>query len=152
MVQWIRTHFSDCLVENEVVEAAARRGHLWLLENSNSHEGIEWGTKCIKKTAKSGHWNVVHWLHQPIGTHISELRFRGEVADSFYQCNTEELKWVIANGFKLSDYLSVDKWDLSKREKCWEVVRYVMNEGLSNGAILFNRPLPKLESSLSSGW
>ncbi|OWY94463.1 LOW QUALITY PROTEIN: hypothetical protein PHMEG_00035798 [Phytophthora megakarya] len=102
MMQWILTHFSDCLVENEVVEEAARRGHLWLLENSNSHEGIEWENskkwtldRCT--LVASTHWHTY-------------LRTRGEVADyAFYQCNMEELKWAIANGFTLSDYLFLDK-------------------------------------------
>ncbi|OWY92058.1 hypothetical protein PHMEG_00039090 [Phytophthora megakarya] len=32
MVQWILTHFSNCLVEKEVVEEAAKGGHLWVLQ------------------------------------------------------------------------------------------------------------------------
>ncbi|OWZ12109.1 hypothetical protein PHMEG_00014780 [Phytophthora megakarya] len=142
MVQRILTHFSNCL-EKEVVEEAAKGGHLWvlqLLETDNSHDGIEWGTTCMNNAAKSGHWDLVHWLHQRIGTPIYEPRFHGKIADyAFYQCNVEKLKWVIANGFELSNYLCVDKCDFSKREKCWEVVRYVLSEGHSKAAILVNR-------------
>ncbi|OWY92286.1 hypothetical protein PHMEG_00038776 [Phytophthora megakarya] len=87
-----------------------------------------------------GHWDLVHWLHQRIGTPTSEPRFHGKIADyAFYQCNVEKLKWVIANGFELSNYLCVDKCDFSKREKCWDIVRYVLSGGHSNVGVLINR-------------
>ncbi|OWY95779.1 hypothetical protein PHMEG_00034133 [Phytophthora megakarya] len=76
MVQWIWTHFSICAVEKEVVEEAARRGHLWvlqLLENNNSH-GVLSGVQNVRKTQQRE--VIVHWLHHRIGTSTSE-QYRG---------------------------------------------------------------------------
>ncbi|OWZ05270.1 hypothetical protein PHMEG_00022670 [Phytophthora megakarya] len=74
MMQWILTHFSVCLVENAVMEKAARGGNLkvlQLLKNGNSHGGIEWGLKCVKA---AGHWDIVHWLHQHVQLQLPDSK------------------------------------------------------------------------------
>ncbi|KAG2969019.1 hypothetical protein PC116_g25598 [Phytophthora cactorum] len=52
MVQWLLCHFSGCPVEKDVIDEAARGGHLWDLQLLDADEccgGIEWGDYNCKE-------------------------------------------------------------------------------------------------------
>ncbi|OWZ11518.1 hypothetical protein PHMEG_00015445 [Phytophthora megakarya] len=99
--------------------------------------------KCLDKAGKCGHWDVVRWFYQRINDYVSSSEcqtadydddgYYRELGDcAFYQCNLEQYKWALTNYFELSNYFSVDKWDLSERQDMWAVVRYALNDAHGN--------------------
>ncbi|ETI32567.1 hypothetical protein F443_20650, partial [Phytophthora nicotianae P1569] len=111
-VHWLLDHFSDCPVDGDAVEEAAKLGYLWvlqLLKGDNSHSGIEWSPKSLDLAAAGGHWDVVRWLHKRIGTPDTRRVQYGNgthVADyAFQENNLKELQWALAQGFTVSTTL-----------------------------------------------
>ncbi|GMF14438.1 unnamed protein product [Phytophthora fragariaefolia] len=81
VVKWIFEHFNGCEVVVEVVEAAARGGHLdvlqFLLENGGEQLGVagvgyapsgrhvvRWGGRSLVDAVENGHRKVAQWLYQ----------------------------------------------------------------------------------------
>ncbi|GMF09890.1 unnamed protein product [Phytophthora lilii] len=105
MVQWLLAHFSDCPVGEEVVEEAARRGSLWvlqLLEADRSRGGIRWSDTSVDEAARAG--------------------------SAFEQNNLAEVKWAIANGFRVR---SISFPDCTEQEWAMraEVLRFLLEGG-----------------------
>ncbi|GMF47484.1 unnamed protein product [Phytophthora fragariaefolia] len=133
MVQWLLRHFSGCPVDSDVVEEAATAGHLWvlqLLEADTSHGGITWSNRGLALAARNGHWDVVRWLQQRLGTPKTEPRSswrRTVVADhAFEQNNLLQLQWALAQGYEVSNCRVGDQCGAVGGGDSWETVRFVL--------------------------
>ncbi|KAE9342147.1 hypothetical protein PR003_g9627 [Phytophthora rubi] len=104
MVQWLLTHFPGCPVSSEVVEEAARGGHLWvlqLLEADSTHGGIQWSDRSVDEAARSGKW---------------ELN------------NLVEVKWAIERGFRVRSITFPDCVEGEWQGRA-EILRYLLDGG-----------------------
>ncbi|KAE8890659.1 hypothetical protein PF010_g21035 [Phytophthora fragariae] len=134
IVQWLLRHFTACPVDSDVVEEAARGGHLWalqLLETDKSHAGFTWSNKSLDYAAEGGHWDVVRWLHPRVGTPPREgFGYGTNVADyAFTQNNLMQLKWAVAKGFEVQKCEIGDECGAVGREDTWATVRFVLEQG-----------------------
>ncbi|ETL79603.1 hypothetical protein L917_19803 [Phytophthora nicotianae] len=132
MLQWLLSHFSGCPVSQEVVEEAARGGHLWalqLLERDTSHAGIEWSDRAVDRAAKIGDWELVRWLLQRTGSTRETRRADDEVVNSaFEQNNLLQVKWAIGCGFGVGGIQFPDCTEAEWQGRA-EILRYLLDGG-----------------------
>ncbi|KAE8890580.1 hypothetical protein PF002_g16035 [Phytophthora fragariae] len=149
MVQWILNHFSDCPVAPEVVEEAARGGHLWALQLLESDENcgeIQWTGDWVlyehysfNYAAIGGHWGVVEWLLDHSGITL-EMRKNNSlvVLRAYEHCNLERAKWAIAKGFGVKSLSCCDfeHYTETKWQTRTEIVKYILERGLGDAALI----------------
>jgi hypothetical protein len=131
MVQWLLKHFSGCPVDRDVVEEAAKGGHLWvlqLLEADASHSGIEWSAESLDFASKGAHWDVVRWLYQRVSTPSSEgFGLGSNVAEfALEQSNAEQLEWALEQGFQLTSITFGGDCGVVGRDP-WQVARVLLD-------------------------
>lgn len=107
MVRWVLGHFRHCQISKDVVEEAARRGNLGvlqMLEAAKIDAGIQWSGESLNLAAASGNWDLVHWLYSRTKSQLETKQANSQLVNSaFDQHKLEEAKWTIANGFGASE-------------------------------------------------
>ncbi|KAE9302027.1 hypothetical protein PF001_g14178 [Phytophthora fragariae] len=132
MLQWLLAHFPGCPVSSEVVEEAARGGHLWvlqLLEADRTHGGIEWSDRSVDEAARSGKWELVRWLLRRTGSTKEARRADDDVVNcAFEQNNLVEVKWAIERGFRVRSITFPDCVEAEWQGRA-EILRYLLDGG-----------------------
>ncbi|POM63347.1 Hypothetical protein PHPALM_21272, partial [Phytophthora palmivora] len=127
IVQWIFEHFTTCQVAVEVVEKAAKNGHLNVLqfmwehdkermkgeviadddfsvESSISSHTVHWGGSSLLKAVENGHLEVVQWLCQRDTHRCDEAHIAFAIKAALGQGNINIAESLLPRGKCILDY------------------------------------------------
>ncbi|ETL80293.1 hypothetical protein L917_19202 [Phytophthora nicotianae] len=112
VVKWLLERFKDCEVAVEVVEAAAKNGHLEVLlilletdvERMKTGHKVHWGGHSLSNAVENGHSDVVHWLCQYKISEFGEAQITNAITTALRVGNTKLAEFLLPPGKCILDY------------------------------------------------
>ncbi|EGZ05591.1 hypothetical protein PHYSODRAFT_452119, partial [Phytophthora sojae] len=99
LVSWLFAHLSGCVVPVEVVEVAAKNGHLGVLQFLLGHDAgrfeqekgdgivVHWGGRSMLHSIEQGHVEIARWLKE----------------NSPHQMDNDEIRWAVEYSLRVPD-------------------------------------------------
>ncbi|KAL4129881.1 hypothetical protein PRIC2_005888 [Phytophthora ramorum] len=139
VIRWLLDHFSGCTAGVEVVEAAARCGHLEVLQHLLHYDNQEekrniivWGEEDVKNAIEGGHGLVARWLYENIPDAERDLSRVMEFAVTMGDLTL--VQWLLDDVYRPELHLPPPTMNDAAAGGHMDILQWIFEQGYNDGS------------------